>query len=144
MKSTLAILTLLALCACSAQPLTFDENGFPHGTGVKQYNYDAGPLMLEENYQSGKLVQSIWYRPDGTVIRQEEWENGSGTGIYLRQDGTIRAALPYVNGVAHGIGVDYDEMGHATNTVEYKRGQKISSQQWGPGYPPQGVGSPDP
>ena len=108
-------------------PGTFhqDKDGFPHGTGVAEYSYDAGPLKLKERYLAGKLIKSIWYRPDGTVIAATKWENASGTGYYLREDGSVKTRMEYVNGVAHGTATYYREDGTIEKEVEYYQGQPV-------------------
>lgn len=124
MKHTLITLALLLSVGCSTQKLYFDTNGFSHGTGWKEYQYKSGGLMLKEYYEDGCLTHSLWYKPDGTMIREEDWQDGAGTGIYLRENGTIKVFMPYVNGVAHGMAVYYKEDGSLDKVVEFHRGQK--------------------
>ena len=124
MKTMYIFLQLILLCSCATDQLSFDEEGNARGTGVKQYNYDSGRVMLKDSYHSGKLIQSTWYHPDGSIIRQENWNNGTGTGIYLRQNGSVRVTMPYVNGLAHGVALYYDELGNVTNSIEFNNGNK--------------------
>ena len=132
MKQLMTLVVVAVFCGCVGRGLYFDENGFPHGTGSKEYKYDSGNLMIKETYASGKITQTVWYRPDGTVKRQEDWKDESGTTIYLRQDGTIKAAIPFVNGNAHGYALRFDASERVTNVVEYCRGTKLNSQPTSP------------
>ena len=110
---------------CVQHRLEFDKDGIPHGTGWKYYRYKSGELMLKEYYRRGDLVHSEWFQPDGTLIRKEDWHKGSGIGIYLREDGSIRAAVSYENGVAHGLAVFLKEDGLLDKIVEYDKGKEI-------------------
>ena len=112
------------LAGCGPTKLHFDEQGVAHGTGVREYRYESGELMLEDFYDDGRLERSIWFRLDGSTIREEYWQDGAGTGLYLRQDGSIRVAMPYVNGIAHGMAVYYNSDGTISNVVEFVRGTK--------------------
>lgn len=117
------VLAVLAV-GCSTGQLVFDTDGFPHGTGWRECRYESGQLMLREYYEDGQLERSLWFRPDGSLIREEDWVDGSGTGIYLREDGTVRTAMPYGNGVAHGMAIHYARDGTVTEVVEFVRGQR--------------------
>jgi len=105
-------------------PGTFhrDEKGFPHGTGWARYHYDAGPLMLEEYRVAGKITKATWYRPDGSVVASEAYEDQSGTGYYLRQDGSIKVKMNYVKGAAHGEAVYFNEDGSVKRVAEFRHG----------------------
>jgi len=120
---SIALLTCL-LAGCGTTKLYFDDNGFPHGTGWKEYRYKSGKLMLKEHYEDGQLEHSIWLKPDGSVLREEDWQDQAGTGIYLREDGSIKAAIPYVKGFAHGMAVYYKPDGSIDKVVEFVKGSK--------------------
>ena len=124
MKTLYAILMASVLAGCGPTKLNFDERGVAHGTGVREYKYESGKVMLQDHYEDGQLERSIWYRTDGTTIREEDWQAGAGTGLYLRQDGSIKVAMPYVNGIAHGMAVYYNQDGTISNVVEFVRGTK--------------------
>ena len=49
--------------------------------------------------------------PGGTLVQETHWADGRGEGIYLREDGSIRTRMCYVNGVAEGEAKEYDEAG---------------------------------
>jgi antitoxin component YwqK of YwqJK toxin-antitoxin module len=116
---------LLCCCGCE-QPLTFDARGVAHGTGERVYNYKSGVPQLRDEYVDGKLVRSRWFKPDGTLIQETKWVDGAGEGIYLREDGSIRVRMQYVNGLAEGETKEYDEAGNVTKVVQYRGGQRIS------------------
>jgi len=113
------------LVGCSAQPLHFGPNGFPRGTGWRTYESARGTVSLRDYYKCGKLEKSLWYKPDGTVIREESWADGSGTGLYLYDDGSIKAAMPYVRGKAHGFAIYWNRDGTMREVVQYHRGEKV-------------------
>ena len=104
--------------------LTFDANGTPHGTGERVYKYPSGAAKLREEYKRGKLVRSRWFKPDGTLVQVTDWIDGSGEGIYLRDDGSIRERVTYIHGIAEGPGTKFDEAGNATS-VFYHAGQQL-------------------
>ena len=128
MRSCIAITLIFLLAGCGTNELYFDENGFPHGTGWKEYHYKSGKVMLKEYYEDGQLEHSIWMKPDGTVLREEDWQNQAGTGIYLREDGSIKAAIPYVNNLAHGMAVYYKPDGSIDRVVEFVRGSEKGNE----------------
>jgi len=73
-----------------------DSDGFPHGTGTTEYNYDASQLMLKEWYRGGLIYRATWYRPDGTEVATAEYDKkAGGVGYYLRQDGSIKSKYSY-------------------------------------------------
>jgi hypothetical protein len=111
-------------------PGTFrlDANGFPHGTGTERYFYRSGRLMLAEQYRAGDLKLSTWYRPDGSIIQVTDWQDGEGTGIYLRDDGSIRVRMHYVRGVADGKAIYYNPDGSVQREQWYSAGQPLASQ----------------
>ncbi len=117
-------IALIFITSCEKKRLTFDENGVPHGTGWKEYHYKSGQLKLKEYYEYGQLEHSLWFKPDGTLIRKEDWVQGSGTGIYLREDGSIKTVIPYVNGIAHGMAVYYKEDGSIDRVAEFCNGRQ--------------------
>jgi len=99
LKTLLAVVTLvgclLGLYANrDAIPGTYhtDENGFPRGTGVTEYRYDNGALMIREWYFRGLVYRATWFTPDGHEIATETYDKETGgTGYFLRQDGSIRS-----------------------------------------------------
>ena len=103
-----------------------DEHGFAHGTGWAYYYYDTGDLMLEEKYVAGKGRYSRWFRPDGSVVAETNWEGESGVGYYLRQDGSIRAKMQYVNGLAHGTAAYFEKDGSVISEASFREGVEVS------------------
>jgi antitoxin component YwqK of YwqJK toxin-antitoxin module len=81
--------------------------------------------MLREHYTDGRCVLSHWYTPGGQLIQETHWINGTGEGIYLRQDGTVRIRMSYVNELAEGPAVYYDENGNVVKRVVFRDGQPI-------------------
>jgi len=125
-----APLILLALTACfvgcdRSATLMFDKQGQAHGTGEKVYHYEAGEVMLREQYINGRLEHSRWYAPDGTLIEETDWVDQAGEGIYLRQDGTIRLRMNYVDAIAEGPATYYDQQGNVTKIVEFLDGRPV-------------------
>ncbi len=122
--------TVLCLAGCN-RPQTqhenahIDEDGKPI-QGEKVYHYDSGKVMLSEEYQNGMLLKSRWISPDGDVIRVTDWQEGSGVGVYLRQDGTIRVIQTYADGIAEGLTAYLDEHGKLIKLVEFKGGQPVA------------------
>lgn len=119
---------LLSSLGCR-RPLTFDAQGVAHGTGEKVYNYKTGAPKLREEYVDGKLVRSRWFRPNGALVQETNWTDGTGEGIYLREDGSIRMRIPYVKGIAEGDAKEYDEAGNMTKAVRYHAGQPVTKSE---------------
>ena len=103
LKTLLGVVTLAAIgfglyTNWDAIPGTYyrNENGFPRGTGVAEWHYDDGTLMIREWYYRGLIYQSTWFTPDGREVATEQYDKSSGgVGYYLRQDGTIRSKYTY-------------------------------------------------
>ena len=95
---TFAGLAFAAYTYSDAIPGTYhkNESGFPHGTGVAEYHYENGALMIREWYFRGLIYRSTWFATDGREIATEEFDKATGgVGYYLRQDGTIRSKYTY-------------------------------------------------
>ena len=122
-----ACLSLLLTLGCD-QPLTFDAQGVARGTGERTYTYKSGATQLREEYVRGELVRSRWFKPDGALVQETKWIDGTGEGIYLREDGSVRARVPYVDGVADGEATNYDEAGRPVEVVTYRRGRRVSER----------------
>ncbi|MHC4618081.1 MAG: toxin-antitoxin system YwqK family antitoxin [Planctomycetota bacterium] len=106
--------------------LYFDEEGFPHGTGSREYFYESGVLKLKERYINGRLYRSVWFRPDGKVVATTNWKDETGVGYYLREDGSIRVKMHYVNGFAHGQATYYREDGLVERYAEFRNGVEVN------------------
>src|SRR5256885_15406142 len=75
LRTLFLITTVIALLLALWQwrgylPGTFnrDANGFPHGTGVEEFNYEPGQLHSRWWHRDGIPVRVAWYRPVGSVI----------------------------------------------------------------------------
>lgn len=79
-----------------------NPDGSYWGTGLVHYRYPSGRIKLEEKYLAGRLRLSRWYRPDGTLIAETEWNHGDGVGYFLRDDGTVRQMMEFKGERAHG------------------------------------------
>lgn len=122
----LSAVLLLALVGCSStgpEPMSFDASELPNGTGEREYKYESGPVMLRETYQAGQLVTSRWYKPNGELVQQTDWVNGSGEGLYLREDGSVHVRMKFENGLANGPAVYYNQSGGIANIVFFENGQ---------------------
>ena len=103
LRSLFILVTLIALCLAAflywdAIPGTYHKNasGFPQGTGVAEYRYDSGALMIREWYFRGLIYRTTWFTPEGNEIATENFDrHNGGIGYYLRQDGTIRSKYTY-------------------------------------------------
>jgi hypothetical protein len=103
LKTLLIVVTLIAFAFAAyiysdAIPGTYhkNEHGFPRGTGVAEYRYDNGSLMIREWYFRGLLYRSTWFTPAGQELATETYDKATGgVGYYLRQDGTIRSKYTY-------------------------------------------------
>ena len=129
---------LCAVLLCSPgceRSLTFDAQGVAQGTGEKTYRYNSGAPQLREEYVDGKRVRSRWYKPDGTLVQETTWIDGAGEGIYLREDGSVRTRILYVNGLADGEAKEYGEAGNVTKLVQYRAGHRMSERE-PPALPP--------
>jgi len=136
LRTLLLAVAIIAIILCSiiywdAVPGTYhkDPNGFPHGTGQAEYQYDDGSLMIREWYFRGLIYKATWFKPDGTEIATETYDKASGgIGYYLRQDGTIKSKYTYEYSpedrlyVNAGFPVYYDRNGNpapgATEPIE--------------------------
>ena len=90
---TLAFALVPLLVVGCKRPLSFDAHGYAHGTGERIYRYHAGPPRLKEDYVDGKLMRSRWFKPDGSMIQETVWKDGTGEGIYLREDGSASGII---------------------------------------------------
>jgi len=125
---TSALLLALGIYLAGYMPgsIRLDQDGVMHGTGRWTYRYDAGPLMLEEDYLAGHLRFSRWFRPDGSVVAETRWRHGNGTAYYLRQDGTVHTKMEFRGQQAHGPAVYFKEDGVTVDhIVEYRDGKKL-------------------
>jgi antitoxin component YwqK of YwqJK toxin-antitoxin module len=131
MRPSLAHLVgFLLFCSLGCErSLTFDAQGVAHGTGEKVHKYKSGAPQLREDYVDGKLVRSRWYKPDGTLVQETQWTDGTGQGIYLHEDGSIRSRVQYIKGVAEGEAKEYDESGNVTKIVQFRGGQRVSERE---------------
>jgi antitoxin component YwqK of YwqJK toxin-antitoxin module len=128
MSIALLIATVLFVFMWDRLPGSFSrtELGQARGTGAQLYYYANGTVQLKEEYSRGTLVRSEWFNPDGTTILVTEWDDGSGEGLYLRQDGSIRRRVTYVDGVAHGTSTYYAEDGSVLGEAEFHEGVRVS------------------
>ncbi|GEM_PF-1394695 len=113
-----------------------DEAGNPLD-GWKVYKYDSGQPMLKELYDEGIGQVSRWYSPEGKLIRETVWDEGTAVGIYLRQDGSPWIFQSYVNGWAEGLTARIDEHGEITAILEFHKGKPVRV------WPPDWSGVPD-
>ena len=103
-------------------------DGFYFGTGTTTHRYTNGAIALEDYYRAGKLKHSKWYKPDGSVVAETSWRNGTNVGYFLRENGTIRIKMPYIGKRAHGLAIYYKEDGVTVDHVEeFRDGVKVSS-----------------
>jgi hypothetical protein len=114
--------------------LSFDNCGYPHGTGTRQYFYKSGRLQLEEYYRAGLIVRGTWYRPDGAVlVRTEMSKKDGGAWYYLRDGGTIQSKMESQYNAesgsydAEGTAVYYRPDGSIERTVQYHHGIPVES-----------------
>ncbi len=108
-----------------------DEQNVPRGTGWTHYHYETGQLMLSERYRAGELLVSRWYRPDGSLITETRWHNGNGLGLYLHQNGSVRAIHQNRDGLAHGVGWYFDTNGQPEKLILFDRGVKTGEKLLG-------------
>lgn len=113
------------MLGCMPGTLEFDASGRPHGSGVRVYRYKGGQVKLEERYRAGKIVHSAWFRPDGSVVARTAWKNESGTGYYLREDGSIHTQMQYVNGLAEGKAMYYGLDGGVEREALFRGGKPV-------------------
>lgn len=128
-------LILVTLAACSAAPwiyhsipgtLVFDSKTGFRGTGTHTSRYPDGSVSLAEDFRRGKLLRSVWFKPDGSVVAATDWKDGAGVGYYLRNDGTIKIRMTYANGIAHGPVTYFNPDGSIAGEAEFRDGQRIS------------------
>lgn len=97
------------------------------GTGTFKYHYATGQLKLTEEFRRGSAVLSRWYKPDGTLIAETKWgRNSTGTGYYLREGGSIKSRLTYVNGLADGTASYFNPDGSLAGEAKFEKGQRVS------------------
>ena len=134
--SALIALAMLSVWEYIPGTLCRSDNGFPHGTGKREYYYDSGALMTEEWYRAGLITRITWYRPDGTRIATSVFDKETGgVGLYLRQDGSIKSQMRFRYSpsdkmyFADGVAIDYASDGSVEKSVEYRDGAPVEAQQ---------------
>lgn len=131
---TACILALPGLYLRIPGTLYFDSSGRAHGTGLKQYYYDSGKLMIDEHYSSGEMTRSVWYRPDGSIVADVPVpaKTEPNVGYYLNQNGTLKAKMTYRfrpsdrNWVADGPCEKFDADGNPIGIETYRDGKLVS------------------
>lgn len=97
------------------------------GTGSFAYRYPSGQTKLIEDVRRGVMTRSRWFKPDGTLIAETTWgRNNSGTGYYLREDGSIKSKLTYRNGLADGTASYFNPDGSLAGEAKFEKGQRVS------------------
>lgn len=99
----------------------------PPAPQLKTYHYKTGQTKLVEVIENGRPTVSTWYLPSGELFRQTAWQGtGTGTGYYLDEQGRVTAEIPYVDGLAHGIAIEfaYTDTTAQARFIRYTRGQK--------------------
>ncbi len=113
--------------------LYFDSSGRPQGTGLKQYFYQSGMLMIDEYYSVGDMTRSVWYHPDGSVVADVVVPDKTKTfvGYYLNQNGTVRNKVTYRYSdrdrgwLADGPCECFDADGNPTGVQYYDQGKLV-------------------
>jgi len=121
------------------------RDGKPDGYW-KSY-FENGKLKSEGNRKNFEL-DSVWkfYNETGNPVLEISYKNGKKNGIktsyldketikenfvndvkegwtrYYLPDGTLKAEIPFVKGLSHGIGREYSPDGNIITVTEYKRG----------------------
>ena len=97
-------------------------------TTLKNYNYSNGQVMRQDFLDAtGQIERSRWFRPDGHILGESKFENGTGIELYLSTDGTIRALVPCRNGKADGTAIYFHRDLSMAEIIEYKDGIKLNT-----------------
>ena len=110
-------------------PFYRNDEGNPRGTGVEEFHYPDGSIKVATEYECGVAIRSTWYKPDGSVFKVTEWDDGRGIWYMLRDDGSLKSECMGANDLMHGTMTYYDREGNIIGTEEYNRfGEKISGK----------------
>ena len=112
------------------------RNGVAWGTGTITYYYKRPPkpVQLIERYSAGTFSRSEWYDLDDNLVWAVDWDNGTGWGAYMRQDGTIKMRVFYEKGLnSSGKKIYFDPSGNKVSKDRYDEGEL---DNWGRGLDP--------
>ncbi|MDZ4204280.1 MAG: hypothetical protein U1C46_05620 [Bacteroidales bacterium] len=94
----------------------------------KFYN-EVGGIILKINYLSGKKHgERSTYREEEIIKEMFVLDQKEGVTYYLYPDGLLRRTIPFINGLEHGNGFEYDRQGNIITLTEYRRGFIINRE----------------
>ena len=122
-------------------------------SGVITFYDNSGAKLAQANLATGKLdgIVRHWY-PDGHLRMEQQYQSGRKHGLLTMfyTNGQRRLQNSFSNDIKDGWFLQWDQDGHETHRLHIRNGmiepnyKNEDGEQGGSGYPPQGVGSPDP
>lgn len=129
------VAVVLAWFAYPYLPGTLDEgtDGRWRGTGTHTDVYPqpvspAGtrPVARKTRYVAGAMRHQWWYHPDGRLLTEEDWSDGSGISWDFYEDGSLHYKMEASDGVAHGTWTHYNRDGSVMKVEEYRHGKLVA------------------
>ncbi|NGX37852.1 MAG: hypothetical protein K1000chlam2_01015, partial [Chlamydiae bacterium] len=100
------------------------KNG--HREGAATASWVPGISKYQEQYREGKMINAIYFNPEGTLVA--EIENGIGQQAEFR-DGKLYSLIEYHHGIPEGQVKTFDSFGNLHVSYWLKEGKK-QGEEW--------------
>jgi len=113
-----------------------DYMGHARGTGwsTNRYYKSGGP-MGKAYYRAGELMETVWYKPDGSIVASSKFQHdGKNISYDLREDGSVAGKYEFkdfLRGGRHEYLADgpftyFWPDGSVERIQEYREGQPVT------------------
>ena len=100
------------------------------GNGVWVWYYENGQKKLEQNYNDGKRMTAVVWKPNGEKCPDTNLVNGNGIVCYYHKNGQKATERTYKDGKLHGLFTRWYENGQKEGELTVKDGAVISEKRW--------------
>jgi len=97
--------------------------------GLWKFYDETGRITLEINYKKGKRDGTRkTYRENEIIYERFVNDQKEGLTEYFYPDGLLMRTIPFIDGLEHGNGFEFDKLGNIITLTEFRRGYIINRE----------------